>query len=77
MSQQNSRSLCQSENVQTYFDDELDPTMHELMKQHISECSVCSAELRALGHLQTLVGLAYGFTSDLTQALQRYSLSSH
>jgi anti-sigma factor RsiW len=69
--------LCQSKNVQAFFDDELEPAMQDPMRTHIAECSVCAAEVRALRHLQALVGLAFGLTSDLTTALQRYPLTSH
>ena len=78
MSQQNSDAqLCQSQNVQAYFDNEMDATMYSMMRTHVADCSVCTAELRALNHLHALMGLAFGFTSDLTQTLQRYSLASH
>lgn len=78
MSQQNeSTELCTSNNVQTFFDDEMDAAMHRLMRAHLADCAVCAAELRALQHLNTLMGLAFGFTSDLTQALQRYPITSH
>jgi hypothetical protein len=78
MSQQNSGTqLCQSQNVQTFFDNEMEAAMDSLMREHIADCSVCSAELRALRHLHALMGLAFGFTADLTQAIQRYSLASH
>ena len=71
------QKLCQSQNVQAYFDNELDIAMYSLMRGHLSECKVCTAELRALQHLHELMGLAFGFTSDLTLALQCYSLASH
>ncbi|HXD34328.1 MAG TPA: hypothetical protein VN643_24635 [Pyrinomonadaceae bacterium] len=78
MSQQNSgEHLCQSLNVQAYFDNEMGVATYSRMTAHIAECSVCKSELRALRHLHALLGLAFGFTSDLTQALQRYSLASH
>ena len=78
MSQPNSSTqLCQSQNVQAYFDNELDVAMYSLMRDHLAECSVCKAELRSLRHLDALLGLAFGFTSDLTAALQRHSLASH
>lgn len=78
MSQQNSGTqICQSQNVQAYFDNELDGAMYSRMKSHIDDCKACKAELRALRHLHALMGLAFGFTSDLTIALQRYSLASH
>ncbi len=68
---------CKSTNVQAFFDNELDASANALMRAHISECSICSAELRALQHLNNLIGLAFGFTKDLTSALQRYPLVSH
>jgi hypothetical protein len=74
---QQSTDLCQSKNVQAYFDDELLPMTHDLMKSHIAGCSTCAAELRALGQLQALFGLAFGLTSDLTVSLQKLSLVSH
>lgn len=78
MSQQNSNThLCQSQNVQAYFDNELDAAMYSLMRAHVADCRVCKAELRSLRHLHALMGLAFGFTSDLTLALQGYSLASH
>jgi Putative zinc-finger len=78
MSQQHSsKQICQSQNVQAYFDNELDAALYSLMREHVADCRVCKAELRSLGHLHALMGLAFGFTSDLTVALQRYSLASH
>ena len=78
MSQQNSSTqLCQSQNVQAYFDNEMDAAMRLLMCEHVVECTVCRAELKALRHLHALMGLAFGFTADLTGTLQRYSLASH
>jgi len=69
--------LCQSKNVQAYFDNELLPMTHDLMKSHIATCRTCSAELQALGQLKELFNLAFGLTSDLTLVLQKYSLASH
>ena len=78
MSQQSlSTQICQSENVQAYFDNEMGVLMYSLMRDHVAQCSVCSCELRALRHLNALMGLAFGLTTDLTSALQRYSLTSH
>ena len=69
--------LCQSTNVQSFFDSELDVAMRPAMRAHIAECNVCAAELRGLQQLQSLMEMAFGFTSDLTLALQRHALVSH
>jgi hypothetical protein len=55
----------------------MDAAANALMRAHIAECTVCAAELKALGQLHALMRLALGFTSDLTGALQRYPLTSH
>ncbi|MCU1263921.1 MAG: hypothetical protein JWM21_239 [Acidobacteria bacterium] len=61
--------LCQSKNIQAYFDDELDSTMHLLVERHIGECPVCNAELGALQRLQALVGLAFRGQAGLSPVM--------
>lgn len=61
--------LCQSQNIQAYFDHELDPAMHKLVERHIHECPVCDSELGALQRLQALIGLAFRSRSVFTPAL--------
>jgi hypothetical protein len=62
--------LCQSKNVQAYFDDELDSAMHLSVEHHIAECLVCNSELNALQRLQALIGLAFRDCGGMTPALQ-------
>ena len=62
--------LCQSKNVQAYFDDELDSAMRLSVEQHIAECVVCDSELNALQRLQVLIGLAFSDRAGMTSVLQ-------
>ena len=62
--------LCQSKNVQAYFDDELDSAMRLSVEHHIAECVVCDSELNALQRLQALIGLAFSDRAAITPALQ-------
>ena len=66
--------LCQSKNIQAYFDAELDPAMQQLVERHIDECPVCDAELGALQRLQTLIGLAFRNHAGLTPLVQWHRL---
>ena len=62
--------LCQSKNIQAYFDHELDSVMHLLVGRHIGACPVCDAELGALQRLQALITLAFNSRTGLAPVLQ-------
>jgi len=51
-------NICQSKNVQAFFDGELDSSNCLQFEQHLSECAPCNHELRAIQTLQVLVRLA-------------------
>ena len=62
--------LCQSQNVQAYFDDELDSAMQLSIEHHIAGCVVCNSELNALQRLQALIALAFSDPAATAPALQ-------
>jgi anti-sigma factor RsiW len=70
-------SLCQTKNIQAYFDDELDSTMRLLVERHLGACPDCEAELAALERLQALIGLAYNGRAGIVPVLQALISKSH
>jgi len=69
MSYSNSNNdICQSKNVQAFFDGEIDPSKGLQFEQHLSECAACNQELRAIQTLQVLVSLALGSGSQISIA---------
>jgi anti-sigma factor RsiW len=70
-------NICQSKNVQAFFDDELDSEKKLLVEQHLSECAACNHELKAIRSLQLLVRMALSGGSQISIAPVAYPQKDH
>ena len=78
MSYSNSNdNICQSKNVQAFFDGELDSEKNLLVEQHLSECAACNQELAAIRRLQLLVRMAMSGGSQISIAPVAYLKKDH
>jgi len=70
-------NICQSKNVQAFFDGELDSEKKLLVEQHLSECTACNHELKAIRSLQLLVRMALSSGSQISIAPVAYPQKDH